>query len=159
MTMMSETQFAIVVADFNESITQPLLSDALMRLLDAGMDARQYEVFHVPGAIEIPYVVQQLARRKSYHAIITLGAVIRGETGHYDWVCSQVSDGCMRVILDYNVPVIFGVLTADNLAQAQARVDGTKCFKGREAVDAALQMVRLTHMISASSEQCVIDGE
>ena len=147
--MTSQFKCAIVISDFNEEITQPLLASALQRLSSAGVDAQNYEVFHVPGAVEIPYVVQKLAKKRMFDVIVTLGAVVRGETGHYDWVCGQVSDGCMRVMLDEQVPVVFGVLTTDTQEQAQARVDGSKCYKGYEVIDAALHMVRLGRTIDS----------
>src|SRR5262249_4934638 len=97
----------------------------------------------VPGAIEIPIMVQRLAKTTRYEAIIALGAVIRGETTHYDYVCQQVSYGCQRLALDYNLPVIFGVLTTDTEEQALDRVGGQHGHKGRDAVDTAIEMVKV----------------
>ena len=134
---------AIVVSDFNKEVTQPLLASTLSRLDQCGVEPHNYSVWHVPGAIEIPFVVQKLAKQGKFDVIITLGAVIRGETSHYDEVCKQVSDGCMKIMLEYDLPVIFGVLTTENFEQALARVDGTKCFKGHEVVDAAIHMALL----------------
>ena len=143
MRSISDLRCAIVVSDFNTPVTQPLLASALDRLNQSGVQAQNYSVWHVPGAIEIPYVVQKIAKHNNFDVIIALGAVIRGETSHYDVVCNQVSNGCMQVMLQYDIPVILGVLTTENFAQAMARVDGTKCFKGYEVVDAALHMACL----------------
>lgn len=133
--------FAIVVSRFNETITSELKAGAIARLKEQGYTDHQMHVFDVPGAVEIPYAAQTLARRRSYDAIICLGAVIRGETSHYDYVCDQVSQGCQRVMLDESIPVIFGVLTTENEAQAQDRCGGTHGHKGRDAADCAIEMV------------------
>jgi 6,7-dimethyl-8-ribityllumazine synthase len=93
--------------------------------------------------VEIPLVAQSLAKTGRFAAIICLGAVIRGETGHYDYVCGQVSDGCQRVALDNDLPIIFGVLTTDNEEQALDRVGGRHGHKGREAADTAVTMISL----------------
>ncbi|AHE66994.1 6,7-dimethyl-8-ribityllumazine synthase [Legionella oakridgensis ATCC 33761 = DSM 21215] len=94
----------------------------------------------VPGAVEIPLVAQQLAKHKQGKVIIALGAVIRGETTHYDYVCQQVSHGCQQVALQQNIPVIFGVLTTENEAQAWDRLGGNHGHKGMDAADAAITM-------------------
>ena len=100
-------------------------------------------MIQVPGAIEIPLVAKLLAESNRYKAIIALGAVIRGETSHYDYVCDQVSQGCQKVMLDFNIPVIFGVLTTENEEQALARVGGVHGHKGIDAADAALEMIQV----------------
>lgn len=92
-------------------------------------------------------IAQQYARSGNYQAVICLGAVIRGETGHYDYVCQQVSDGCQQVALTHNIPVIFGVLTTENVEQALDRVGGSHGHKGRYAADAALEMVGIMENI------------
>lgn len=134
-------QLAIVVSRFNHEITESLLHGAEQRLKQQGILAC-YTVW-VPGAIEIPVTLQRLAHSGRYEAIIALGAVIRGETDHYDYVCGQVSQGCQQIALQYHLPVIFGVLTTDNEEQAWARAGGAEGHKGVEAVDAALHMVSL----------------
>lgn len=136
--------FAIVVSRFNETITAKLKSGAVQRLHELGFTEHQVHVVEVPGAVEIPYAAQVLAKTRRYDAIICLGAVIRGETSHYDYVCDQVSQGCQRVMLDQGLPVIFGVLTTENEAQAEARVGGAHGHKGRDAVDCAIEMINLT---------------
>ena len=132
---------ALIVSRFNEEVTSRLHQSAIVRLDDLGFSNSQITVVWVPGAVEIPLMAQHLARKQQYSAIIALGAVIRGETGHYDYVCSQVSNGCLKVSLGYNIPVIFGVLTTENEEQALARAGGNHSNKGSECVDAAVEMV------------------
>lgn len=136
---------AIVVSEYNKNITDKLLQGALTRLTESGIDANKITVTKVPGAVEIPLAALLLAKSKRYQAIIVLGAVIRGDTGHYDYVCQQVSQGCQRVMLDYEIPVIFGVLTTNNLEQAESRVGGDDGHKGIEAADAALVMLEMVN--------------
>lgn len=143
-------QYAIVVSQFNAMITDALLQGALARFSDLGISLDNITVTKVPGAVEIPLAVQLLAKTKKYKAIVCLGAVIRGETSHYDYVCQQVSEGCVRVMLDFEVPVIFGVLTTDNEAQAKERVGGSEGHKGREAVDAAIAMAEIVETLVLS---------
>lgn len=138
---------AIVVSRFNEQVTSLLYEGAIQRLKELEITNNRVTVAWVPGAVEIPIVVQQLAETGRYAVIITLGAVIRGETGHYDFVCKQVSDGCQQIALHQNIPVIFGILTTDNLEQALDRAGGKHSHKGREAVDAAFEMVSVLQQI------------
>lgn len=138
-----EFKLAIVVSRFNEEITEALLESALARLQALNFPEEHITVVRVPGAIEIGLAAQQFALSDAnYLAIICLGAVIRGETSHYDYVCQQVSYACQKVALEENIPVIFGVLTTDDEAQALARIN-----KGAEAVDAAMEMVSLLDQI------------
>lgn len=136
-------RFAIVCSEFNELISAKLLQGAHERLIELGVAADNITVVKVPGAVEIPFAAQLLAKSKNYAAIICVGAVIRGETGHYDYVCEQVSQGCQRIMLDYAIPVIFGVLTTDTERQAEDRVGGRVGHKGREAADTAIAMVNI----------------
>lgn len=138
---------AIIVSDFNPTITEALKTGAVERLTELGIQSQALTVVHVPGAVEIPLVASRLAQTEKYNAIITLGVVVRGETSHYDSVCEQVSLGCQQVMLDYNVPVVFGVLTTENQAQAQDRVGGKKGHKGRDAADAAIAMISVLQQI------------
>ena len=131
---------AIVVSEFNREITQALEQGAIKRLTDYGFSSQDITLVEVPGAVEIPLTAQYLAKKKHYGAIIALGAVIRGETTHYDYVCQQVSQGCQQVALDYEVPVVFGVLTTENEAQAWDRLGGKHGHKGADAADCALAM-------------------
>lgn len=141
-------QIAIVVSRFNQEITQRLLEGTLTRLNERGVLPSQIETVWVPGAVELPLVAQQFARRGTIDAVICLGAVIRGDTDHYDYVCQQVSYGCQRVALTHNLPVIFGVLTTQNTIQARARVGGNHGHKGHDAADAALSMIEVMQQIS-----------
>lgn len=148
---LSSFPIAIVVSRFNQTITQRLLSGALERLQEHGFEDRMVTVVHVPGAVEIPLTAQRLAKTHQYEAIICLGAVIFGETKHFDYVCEQVSQGCQTVALQENHPVVFGVLTTLNQQQAEERVGGQKGHMGREAVDAAIDLVSVLRQIESSS--------
>jgi 6,7-dimethyl-8-ribityllumazine synthase len=139
---------ALVVSRFNEEITQALYEGAVARLKELEVADKNITVIWVPGAVEIPLVAQRLAQQ-AYHAIICLGAVIRGETSHYDYVCDQVSQGCQKVTLENDVPVIFGILTTENEAQALDRVGGKHGHKGRDAVDAAMEMISVLEQLQA----------
>ena len=137
-------KLAIVISRFNEPVTTKLYDGAIKRCRELSIEIdKASDVVWVPGAVEIPLIAQRFAKTKHYDAIICLGAVIRGETSHYDYVCSQVSYGCQRIALDFDLPVIFGVLTTENAEQAFARAGGAHSHKGIESVDAAAEMVRL----------------
>ncbi len=138
---------AIVVSRFNHEITQKLLEGAIERLKELGFSEDRITVAWVPGAVEIPVTAQRFARVGKYEAIICLGAVIFGETRHFDYVCQQVSQGCQTVALNNDIPVIFGVLTTENMQQAQDRVGGRKGHMGREAANAAYEMVSVLDQI------------
>jgi 6,7-dimethyl-8-ribityllumazine synthase len=125
-------RFAIVVARFNSMITEKLLAGAREALAKA-----QVDVFHVPGAFELPLAAKMLAQTHRYHGIIALGAVIRGETPHFDYVAGEAARGLQNVALETGIPVSFGVLTTDTLEQAEARSG-----KGRDAALTALEMAR-----------------
>lgn len=132
---------AIVISRFNQDVTQKLYEGAIQRLQELNFKPQQITVMWVPGAIEIPIAAQQLAKTGRFEAIITLGAVILGETKHFDYVCQQVSQGCQHVALSHNIPVIFGILTVDTEEQAMDRVGGAHGHKGRYSVDAAYELV------------------
>lgn len=138
---------AIVVSRFNQEITDQLYDGAIQRLKELNVPEHQITVATVPGAVEIPLTVQRLAQTNRFEAIITLGAVIRGETSHYDYVCSQVSEGCQQIALAEDIPIIFGILTTENVQQAQDRVGGAHGHKGVESVDTAIEMVSLFRQI------------
>src|SRR3990167_5442588 len=116
--MNKEIKIVIITSRFNETITEKLKSGAIEQLTKLNITSDHYDLFDVPGAIEIPLIAKQCAMSEKYDAIICLGAVIRGETTHYDYVCEQVSTGCQKVMMELNIPVIFGVLTTENEAQA-----------------------------------------
>ena len=133
----------IVAARFNEFITSKLLSGALDCLKRENVVESDIEVAWVPGAFEIPLIASRMAASGRYDAVICLGAVIRGNTSHYDYVCSEVSKGIAHVSLSSGIPVMFGVLTTDNIEQAIERA-GTKAGnKGAECAHGAIEMVNL----------------
>jgi 6,7-dimethyl-8-ribityllumazine synthase len=134
-------KIAIVSAEYNEIITDKLLAGAIKRLIELGCLEENLSITKVPGAVEIPLIATLQAKSNKFDAIICLGAVIRGETNHYDYVCQWVTEGCLRVMLDYNLPVIFGVQTTDNIEQALARVDEHNIHKGIEAADTTIKMI------------------
>ena len=133
----------IVVARFNEFIGSKLLSGAIDGLVRHGMNDDDIEVAWVPGAFEIPVMAQRMAQSKKYDAIICLGAVIKGSTSHYDCVCAEVSKGVASVSLQFGLPVMFGVLTTDNIEQAIERA-GTKA--GNKGYDCALSAIEMANM-------------
>lgn len=143
----SSFAIALVVSTFNQDITEVLKTGALHRLEELGFDPADITLVEVPGAVEIPFVANLLAKKNQVEAIIALGAVIRGETSHYDYVCDQVSQGCQRVMLDHDVPVIFGVLTTENEEQAWDRLGGAHGHKGKEAVDCAIAMREIKQLV------------
>jgi 6,7-dimethyl-8-ribityllumazine synthase len=145
-----EFNIAIIVSRFNQNITEELLKGALQRLQELNFPEQCITIIRVPGAIEIGLAAQQIAiSDENCLAIICLGAVIRGETNHYDYVCQQVSYACQKVALQESIPIIFGVLTTDNEEQAFARIDEKHCHKGRDAVDAAMEMISVLEQIEA----------
>jgi len=139
----SGLRIGIVVARFNHLVSVQLLDGAREALAKAGTRDEDVHVAWVPGAFEIPLAVRQLARSGRYHALVALGAVIRGGTPHFDYVCRAVTDGIREVISATGVPVAFGVLTTDDVDQALERAGGTEGNKGVEAAEAALEMARL----------------
>lgn len=138
---------AIIVGVFNREITQTLQEGTIVQLIARGFNQQDISVYEVPGAIEIPLVAKRLAMAGSAKSIITLGSVIRGDTSHYDLVCDLVSQGCMQVSLEYNIPVIFGVLTTENEEQAWDRLGGKHGHKGVEVANAAISMHQLLNQL------------
>jgi 6,7-dimethyl-8-ribityllumazine synthase len=139
----TDSQFAIVVSRYNESITLKLLTGATETLLSHGVSDNNIDVFWVPGAWEIPVVAARLAGFSRYSAVLCLGAVIRGETTHDEHINRQVSTSLGQIALETNVPVLFGVLTCNTLEQAIHRSGGNMGNKGVECAEAALQMANL----------------
>ena len=136
-------KIAIVASRFNEFITKELIGGAEDTLLRHNVNTDDIYLYRVPGAFEIPSVCNQIAESGKYDAVITLGAVIRGSTPHFDYVAAEVSKGVASVSMKYNIPVIFGVLTTDTIEQAVERA-GTKAGnKGSDAAMAALEMINL----------------
>lgn len=143
---LDSVRVAIVASRFNAFVVDRLIQGARAALSEQGFAAGGGDLLHVPGAFELPLAVQVLAERREYDGVIALGAVIRGETAHFDYVCSECAAGLMRVSLDHNLPLGFGVLTVDTEAQAMARA-GDQDNKGREAAEAVLEMIALVQRI------------
>lgn len=139
----SGKKFALVVSRFNEFLTGKLLDGAVDCLSRHGADEGDLSVVYVPGAFEIPYVASKMARTSKYDAVICLGAIVRGDTPHFDYICNEASKGIARAALETGKPVIFGLVTADTLEQAIER-SGTKAGnKGWDAAEAAIELVSL----------------
>jgi 6,7-dimethyl-8-ribityllumazine synthase len=147
MLTVTNEKFCIIVARFNEFIGSKLLSGAIDELKRHGAKEENIDVVWCPGAFEIPLIAKKVAKTGKYNAIITLGAVIKGSTSHYDYVCAEVSKGVASVSLETSIPVIFGVLTCDNIEQAIERA-GTKAGnKGSDAAKSAIEMANLMNKI------------
>jgi 6,7-dimethyl-8-ribityllumazine synthase len=136
-------RFAIVVSRYNASITEKLLAGALHTLTAQGVRDETIDVARVPGAWEIPLIAQRVASSGVYRAVICLGAVIRGETTHDQYINRQVSDSLGRIALQFNIPVLFGILTCNTMEQALHRAGGNVGNKGSDCAQAALEMVSL----------------
>ncbi len=143
----SDLRLAVVVSRFNEIVTEPLLRGALATARDQGVGEDSLDVVRVPGAFELPQAARRLAGMGRYDAIVCLGAVVRGETPHFDYVCNEAARGLTMVAQEFNLPVAFGVLTCDTMAQARARSGGSAGNKGDEAMRAALEMANLFRKI------------
>jgi 6,7-dimethyl-8-ribityllumazine synthase len=143
----SET-YAIAIGRFYEELAERLQSGALAAFEDAGRP--DVEVFEVPGAFELPLAAAYAARTGRFAGVACLGAVIRGETDHYDFVCAETARGIMRVQLDTGVPCAFGVLTCETMDQALARTGGGKRDQGRLAAEAVLRMAQLRSQLLSS---------
>ncbi|CAH8714387.1 6,7-dimethyl-8-ribityllumazine synthase [Paenibacillus thiaminolyticus] len=140
-------KYGIVAGRFNEFIVSKLLSGALDALKRHGVKDEEISVAWVPGAFEIPLIAQKMAESGKYDAVITLGAVIRGSTPHFDYVCSETAKGVAQVNMKTGVPTVFGVLTTDSIEQAIERA-GTKAGnKGWEAAATAIEMANLTNQL------------
>lgn len=142
-----EVKIGVVAARFNEFIVSKLVGGAIDGLKRHGVEDESIDIAWVPGAFEIPLIAKKMAKSNKYDAVICLGAVIKGSTSHYDYVCAEVSKGIASVSLESEVPVIFGVLTTDNIEQAIERA-GTKAGnKGFDAATTAIEMVNLIKQI------------
>lgn len=142
-----DVRIGIVAARFNEFITSKLLGGAVDALKRHEVEEDQIDVAWVPGAFEIPLIAQKMAQSKKYDAVICLGAVIRGATTHYDYVCAEVSKGIAQVSLQTGVPVMFGVLTTDNIEQAIERAGSKAGNKGFDCATGAIEMINLLRAI------------
>lgn len=145
----SAVRVALVCAKFNGGITERLINGALEAFGASGLKADAVEVAWVPGAFELPLAAQRYAESDRFDAVVALGAVIRGDTPHFDFVAGQCASGLQRVALDTGVPVVFGVLTTDTVDQALARSVAGAGNKGFESAQTALEMVDLLGMLPA----------
>ncbi len=136
-------KYCIVIARFNEFIGSKLLAGAIDELVRHGVDEGNIDVIWTPGAFEIPLVTQKAASSKKYDAVIALGAIIKGSTPHFDYVSAELSKGIAHVSLQTGVPVMFGVLTTDNIEQAIERAGTKSGNKGADAAKGAIEMVNL----------------
>lgn len=139
-------KFGVVISRFNEFITKKLLDGAQDALLRHGVSEGDIDVAWVPGSFEIPLVVKKLAQTKKYDAIICLGAVIRGETPHHEYIATEVTKGIAKLGLEYELPVSYGIITADSLEQAIERA-GTKA--GNRGADAAVDAIEMANLLKS----------
>jgi len=138
---LSKRKFGILVSEWNDDVTDSLLSGCIEVLLNNGSIKNNITVRYVPGSFELPFAAQRLASTKDFDAIICLGCIIQGETRHFEFICGAVANGIMRVGLDNSLPVIFGVLTTENKKQALDRSGGKHGNKGEEAAISAIKML------------------
>lgn len=151
-------RFAIVAARFNQSVVEPMVESARATLKRHGVRDDDIEVQRVPGAFELPLVGAKWAKTEAVDAVIALGAVIRGETPHFDFVAGECAAGLQRAALDTGVPMIFGVLTTDTADQAMARADPARGDKGGDAARAALEMVAAIAAVGDTAHQALLRG-
>jgi 6,7-dimethyl-8-ribityllumazine synthase len=133
-------RYAVIVSRFNNSITSKLADGAQDALIRHGVASEDIDLVWVPGAWELPFGARRLAATERYNAIVALGAVIRGDTPHFDYVCTEASRGLLDASTEYDIPIGFGLLTCDDMAQAEARAGGEHGNKGWDAAIAALEM-------------------
>lgn len=150
--LVGDDHFAIIVSRFNDLVTRRLLDGALDTFRRHGAKDEQLTVVWAPGAFELPQLAQHLANSKKYAAIVALGAVIQGETSHHDYINHQVAAGLMHTAQETGIPVLFGVLTCENLDQALNRAGGKAGNKGTEAALAAIEMVNTLKLLSPKLE-------
>lgn len=143
-----KVKIAIVVADFNSTVTRQLAAGAVATLQKFGIDGQNISTYHVPGAFEIPFTAKRLLASNRFDGIMTLGAVIKGETDHYDLICQNVTNGIMQLNLQGQIPVTFGILTTDNIEQAMQRAGLKMGNEGASTAQSLLEMISLNHQIS-----------
>jgi 6,7-dimethyl-8-ribityllumazine synthase len=144
-----DLRFAFIAARFNDFIVEPLIRGAMDALKRHGANEKQVEIVRVPGAFDIPIVARKLALSRRYDALIALGAVVRGETPHFDYVAGECAGGLARIALESGVPVAFGVLTTETMQQAVDRAGGKAGNKGADAALAAVEMANLLRRLDA----------
>jgi 6,7-dimethyl-8-ribityllumazine synthase len=138
-----DLRFAFVAARFNDFVVEPLIRGAIDALKRHGSSEKQIEIVRVPGAFDIPIVARKLALSRRYDALIALGAVVRGQTPHFDYVAGECASGLARIALESGIPIAFGVLTTDTMEQAVDRAGGKAGNKGADAALAAIEMANL----------------
>ncbi|BBN99983.1 6,7-dimethyl-8-ribityllumazine synthase [Sporolactobacillus terrae] len=143
-----QVKVAITIARFNELITSKLLAGAQDNLIRHGVDAKNIDVYWVPGAFELPFITKKVVATQKYDGVITLGAVIRGATTHYELVSNEVAKGVAQIELNSDIPVMFGVLTTETIEQAIERAGTKSGNKGSEAAQGLLEMVSLNELIA-----------
>jgi 6,7-dimethyl-8-ribityllumazine synthase len=143
-------RIAVVASRFNEDVVKRLVNGAVSTLVSHGTDLDDIDIVWVPGAWELPVAVRYLLETERYDAAVALGAVIRGETRHFDYIAGEASRGLQQVALDFGVPVSFGMLTTEDDAQADARAGGAHGNKGTDAALAALEMAELFDRLDAA---------
>ena len=141
---LADAKVAIIVGYFYQSIGDKLLEAAQKTLEQYGIDKNNVDVFYAPGAFEIPLLAKTLAKTRQYDGMVTLGAVIRGETPHFDFVCNECARGVAEVACEYEIPVTFGVLTTNDKQQAIGRAGG---YKGNKGIEATLAMITMLYLI------------
>ena len=144
-----DLRLLIVAARFNEIVVESLVRGALDACKRHGVAERQIDIVRVPGAFEIPVVVKKLAQAKRYDAIVTLGAVIRGQTPHFDYVAGECAGGVSRIALESGIPIAFGVLTTDTMEQALDRAGGKAGNKGADCALVAIEMANLLRRLDS----------
>lgn len=147
--LVRDLRFGVVIARFNDFVVEPLLRGAVDALKRHGAADKQIEIVRVPGAFDLPIVVRKLALSRRYEALIALGAVIRGQTPHFDYVAGECASGLARIALESGVPIAFGVLTTDTMEQAVDRAGGKAGNKGADAALTALEMANLLRRLDA----------
>ncbi len=138
-----DLRFAFVAARFNDFIVEPLIRGAIDALKRHGATEKQIEIVRVPGAFDIPLIARKLALSRRFDALVTLGAVVRGQTPHFDYVAGECASGIARIALETGVPIAFGVLTTDTMEQAVDRAGGKAGNKGADAALVAVEMANL----------------
>jgi 6,7-dimethyl-8-ribityllumazine synthase len=138
-----DLRFAVVAARFNDFVVEPLIRGALDALKRHAASEKQIEIVRVPGAFDMPIVARKLALSRRYDALIALGAVVRGQTPHFDYVAGECASGLARIALESGVPIAFGVLTTDTMEQAVDRAGGKAGNKGADAAMTAIEMANL----------------
>ncbi|MCL5090421.1 MAG: 6,7-dimethyl-8-ribityllumazine synthase [Patescibacteria group bacterium] len=144
---LSDIRIAIVSSSFRKEVAENLEKNCLKTFKKKGLNSNQIDIFRVPGSLEIPLVVKKLAKKEIYSAIITFGAIVKGDTYHFEQIASECARGCMEISLQYEIPVIFEVLAVYDLKDALIRATRTKENKGVEAALTALEMIKIISRI------------